>query len=80
MILPNKYLGREKALLWIGAEALQLLKHPKTVSRLWNDMKRTRDEMGIPPLTYDWFILVLDLLFVLGTIEFEQGRLRQARR
>ena len=70
MILPSKHLREDRALLTIGAEVLTLLREPKTVSRLWTELKRARDGM----LAYDWFILSLDLLFSMGLIEFEHGR------
>lgn len=70
MILPSKHLREDRALLTIGAEVLTLLREPKTVSRLWTELKRAREGT----LAYDWFILSLDLLFSMGLIEFDQGR------
>lgn len=70
MILPSKHLREDRALLTVGAEVLTLLREPKTVSRLWTELKRARDGT----LAYDWFILSLDLLFSMGLIEFEHGR------
>ncbi|EYF04274.1 ABC-three component system middle component 6 [Chondromyces apiculatus] len=77
MILPSKHLREDRALLTIGAEHLQLLSEPKTVSRLWSDMKRRREAAG--PLSYDWFILGLDLLFAMGLVAFERGRVQKTR-
>jgi len=70
VILPSKHLREDRALLTIGAEVLTLLREPKTVSRLWTELKRAREGT----LAYDWFILSLDLLFSMGLIEFDQGR------
>lgn len=72
MILPSKHLGGDRALITVGAEILEVLREPKTVSRLWTDLKRRRDETV--PIMYDWFVLGLDLLFALGLIDFERGR------
>ncbi|TET21439.1 MAG: hypothetical protein E3J71_09530 [Candidatus Stahlbacteria bacterium] len=78
MILPTKRLGQDRALLYVGAEILKLLDHPKTISRVWDELKKTRSEKSEnPSLTYDWFVLALDLLYTVGCIEFETGRLRK---
>jgi hypothetical protein len=77
MILPSKHLREDRALLTIGANVLQLLSEPKTVSRLWSDMKNRRD--AATPLSYDWFVLALDLLFTMGLITFERGKVEKTR-
>ncbi len=79
MILPTKHLGAERAMLTVGAEILGLLTEPKTVSRLWNELsniKRVHSSTRI--INYDWFILSLDLLYMLGSIEMDHGRIRRA--
>lgn len=79
MILPTKHLRPERALLTIGAEILSALNRPKTVSRVWDEVRRLRGETIEPaPITYDWFVLALDLLFVLKAVEFDDGLLRKA--
>lgn len=75
MILPTKYINEEQSLLWIGSELLELLQEPKTISRLWNELKRTRNELlKSATLTFDWYVLALDLLYILGVVEFEHGQ------
>ena len=74
MILPSKHLRPDRALLTVGAQALGLLSEPKTVSRLWDEFQRLRD-LGDAHITYDWFILALDLLFITGVVDFRRGRL-----
>jgi hypothetical protein len=76
MILPTKGVPPLQALVTLGADVLRLLTEPKTVSRLWDDFRKGR-AMGAQ-VTFDWFVLSLDLLFVLGTIELERGRVRRA--
>ena len=76
MILPTKHLNEERSILRIGAELLLLLRNETTVSRLWADFQKyRRDALGIKTVTYDWFILALDLLFVLGAIGFDDGKI-----
>ena len=74
MILPTKHISEERALLHIGAEILETLKEPKTVSRLWNDLKLLRRRnTNYSSVTFDWFILALDFLYIIGAIEFRSG-------
>jgi hypothetical protein len=81
VILPTKRLGPDRALLAIGAEVVEFLEEPKTVSRVWDELQRSRSEMfGVRTITYDWFVLTLDLLYTLGALELERGLLRKARR
>jgi len=72
MILPTKGIAPDKALLSIGAFILHELVEPKTVSRLWADLRRV--EEGPPDLTFDWFVLALDLLYLMGALEYLGGR------
>jgi hypothetical protein len=76
VILPTKGIPPEQALLAVGARILKLLDRPKTVSRVWDEL-RTSDRWTTPA-RFDWFMLALDLLYVLGAIEMTQGRLRRA--
>lgn len=78
MILPTKHLRTERALLTIGAEILAALRGPMTVSRVWDEVRRRRAGSPDPaPISYDWFVLALDLLFVMKAVEFEDGLLRK---
>ncbi len=79
MILPTKRLNPDRALLSVGGEVLHLLREPKTVSRLWDEIKKARNaQPEKAPLTYDWFVLALDLLCILKAVEIERGRVRKA--
>ena len=79
MILPTKHLNEARSLLRIGAEILLLMRNETTVSRLWADFQKfRREELEIKPVTYDWFILALDLLFVLGAIDFAEGKITRS--
>ena len=77
MILPTKGIGSDKALLSIGAAILRDLDEPKTVSRLWANLRRV--EEGPPDLTFDWFVLALDLLYLMGTLDYLSGRVVRIR-
>jgi len=76
MILPTKRITQERSLLGIGAEVLVLLDEPKTVSKLWDDFKELRlKNTPSSPVTYDWIVLTLDLLYMLGAVRIEKGLL-----
>ena len=80
MILPTKHLRPKRAMLTVGAEVLRLLTEPKTVSRLWDELKHIMDEhSSARKVNYDWFVLTLDFLYMLGTIEMDQGRIRRTK-
>jgi len=77
MILPSKYLSQDRALLTVGAHILQHLHQPKTVSSLWEELPHgdERKLHSTSVLSYDGFVLTLDLLFLIGAIEIEEGLL-----
>ena len=77
MILPSKHLSQDRALLTLGARLLQHLPEPKTVSALWEELPRRGKGASASAfalvLNYDEFVLALDLLFLIGVIEIEEG-------
>ena len=75
MILPTKGIAPQQALVSLGADILRLLDETKTVSRLWDDFKKQKERAD--RVTFDWFVLSLDLLFVLGAVDLERGRVRR---
>jgi hypothetical protein len=80
MILPNKILPPSRSLLGVGAVVIRLLDEPKPVSRLWPEFKKASTAAPkATPITFGWFVLALDLLFLVGAIEIERGRLSRAR-
>lgn len=76
MILPSKHLPQDRALLTVGAQILQHLSQPVTVSALWEKMPRAVvHQKASPTLRYDAFVLALDLLFLIGAAELHEGLL-----
>ena len=75
MILPTKRIDADRSLLGLGARVLRRLERPKTVSRLWEEISRDEGRR----VTYDWFVLSLDLLFMTGAVELRDGRLHRGR-
>jgi ABC-three component (ABC-3C) system Middle Component 6 len=74
MILPSKHLPQERALLTVGANLLAVLERPMTVSALWQSVLQ-EDHAG---LSFDWFVLALDLLYLLGAVQLRDGLLTRA--
>lgn len=78
MILPSKHLSQDRALLTVGARLLAHLAEPKTVSALWEEVVRHSAASGENKrlaLRYDAYVLALDLLFLVGAIELQDGLL-----
>ncbi len=70
MILPDKNFKENETLLGVGAELLRHLKTKTNLSSLWDRVKKNSN-IG----TYERFILGLDLLFILGVLEFKNNQL-----
>lgn len=76
MLLPTKGVGPDRALLTLGADVLALLQEPKTVSKLWEDLQRDRlSRSARAKVSFDWFVLSLDVLFALGCVYLSKGKL-----
>ena len=74
MILPTKHIRPDRALLAVGADMLGCLREPMTVSRLWDEIRAARsDRTVLAPINYDWFVLALDLLFIVKAVQFDRG-------
>lgn len=81
MILPTKHLSQDRALLTVGARLLAQLTQPKTVSSLWEAISGPTNTDGgkKPALRYDAYVLSLDLLFLMGLIELQDGLLSRKK-
>ena len=81
MILPTKRLATDRALLILGADILTLLNEPKTVSRLWDELQQRRRRQGrsASHVSYDWFVLALDLLYAVQGVSLTDGLISKPR-
>ncbi len=76
MVLPTKRIHQDRALLSVGGSILRTLSGPMTVSRLWTELSTARRSgPNAPTITYDWFVLALDLLFAMKAIDLDRGLL-----
>ena len=77
MILPTKYLPHERALLTVGGDILKQLEEPLTVSELWERVRATRNAPDrAMAVSFDWFILALNLLYAVAAIAYKDGVVR----
>ncbi len=72
MILPNKYLREDEALIGFGSIILKHLKIKRQLSELWEEVK-TNESFA----NFERFILVLDMLYMLGLIEFKSNKIQR---
>jgi hypothetical protein len=80
MILPTKYLPTDRALLSIGSEIISCLSEPLTITEAWSRFRERRAiSSAASVVSFDWFVLSLNLLFALSAIRFENGELRLER-
>ena len=74
MILPGKHLRQDRALLSVGADILAQLDEPRSVSELWERVRVTRKAtLKASPLSFDWFVLSLNLLYAISALDFANG-------
>lgn len=74
MILPTKHIANERSLLGVGADIIAIIqKRPETISSIWNKIRQKKKRT---PISYRWFILSLDLLYIMDAIKIEQGLIR----
>jgi len=69
MITPTIGVRPERSLLYVGGQILADLDAPATASTAWEALARRREREGQEAaITFDWFVLALDLLRALGII------------
>lgn len=76
MILPTKHLSPDRAIITVASEIFKLINHHSTVSSVWNDFRGNNEACARQgEIPYDWFILSLDFLYLIGAIEECNGNL-----
>jgi hypothetical protein len=73
MIVPTKGIAPQRSLLAVGAQILQTLDRPMTVSQAWATLRHWRRENGHhAPVPFWWFVLALDALYALGVLDLRE--------
>lgn len=76
MILPTKYIPTNQALIGAGAIILsELNRKPVNVSTLW-EIVRDTSSIG----NYERFILTLNMLYIIGSIELKNNLIRVSKK
>lgn len=65
-------------MLTVGSDILGMLDRPRTVSSLWEAVRAGKDKAN-RRLSYDWFVLALDLLFLMDAVALRDGLLLKSR-
>lgn len=68
MILPTKHVSLQNSLLGVGSAILSNLDSPKTVSALWERVRKL-PMVGV----YGRYVLALDFLFAINAINYKNG-------
>lgn len=60
-------------MLKLGADILVELGDGRTVSELWEAIRKRRRDRSLPPIHFDWFVLVLSFLFSVKAVDHHDG-------
>lgn len=74
MILPSKHISLQNSYLGAGKVVLEALTRPSSVDALW---KKVVSKPGIANTRR--FYLTLDLLYMMGVIEYQNGKIRRVK-
>jgi hypothetical protein len=74
MILPTKHLELDKSLLAIGGRILNSLPRPRTVTSMWEQVRREHET-----LTFESFALALAFLYAIGAVDMQDEMIRSRR-
>ena len=74
MILPDKNITLSNSFIGIGAVLLPELEVTQTISSLWEKMRKTR-----MIISFEKYILSLDLLYLLNLVEIKEGVLHKKK-
>jgi hypothetical protein len=80
MILPTKHLSPARSIVSVSSEVLELIGKHSTVSSIWTSLQeKHKASLRIGDVPYDWFILSLDFLYIVGAIEETQGMIKKVK-
>lgn len=71
MLLPTKHLHPQKSLVSISGRILRYLSKNSTLVELWESYQS--DASPNERVTFDWFVLALDVLFAFDVVTIKRG-------
>lgn len=73
MILPTKGVPPSKALVTVGADIVGLLGDGAlSVTGLWRQVQGRRDGLPVNRISFDWFVLALDMLYAIDAVRLTE--------
>jgi hypothetical protein len=79
MILPTKHLRTESSLIYVGGIVQNtIVGRALSIDQLWYQVKNKYKTETKKDITYDWFILSLNMLYIIGLVDFEKGKIKEA--
>ena len=72
MIMPTKHVSLGSSILGIGAQILEQLTRPTSVTALW-ELAKELPTVG----SFERFVLALDLLFIVGAVRLQEDRIER---
>ena len=76
MILPTKNISPDRALLTLAGKVFADLRSPRTVSAVWDEFRAQQEAR---PVSYAFFILAIDLLFLMKLVLLDDDGLIRRR-
>jgi hypothetical protein len=75
LILPTKNISPDRALLTLAGKVFRVLSTPRTVSGIWDEFRMQQEAR---PVSYAFFILAIDLLFLMKLVSLgDDGLIRR---
>lgn len=80
MILPTKGVSPSKALVSVGADIIEFLGDGAlSMTGLWRHVRDRRAGSAITRISFDWFVLAIDMLYAVDVVELTELGLIQRR-
>ncbi|GCE90444.1 hypothetical protein MSKU15_2045 [Komagataeibacter diospyri] len=76
MILPTKNISPDRALLTLAGKVFKTLTYPRTISGVWDEFRAQQEAR---PVSYAFFILAIDLLFLIKLVSLDDNGLLRRR-
>lgn len=74
MIMPGKHISMSESIFGLGGFVLSLLNTPKTLDKCWKELNKKYIDKNIikKKHTLDTFILTIDFLYMIGSVDINE--------
>ena len=75
MRMPGKHISMSESIFGLGGFVLSLLNTPKTFDKCWEELNKKYIDKNIikKKHTLDTFILTIDFLYMIGSVDINEG-------